>query len=252
MTPRGTWPVMTTSGTRVHVGRRDARDRVRGTRAARDDGHAHVARGARVAVGLVHGALFVARQHVLDLRGVVQRVVNLDGLAAWVAEHEVDAFGLERGDNRLRRPSCVLPCFSRAGCRGRAARPWRPPSRLATSRACPPWAAGWPSQRPQPRRSQWFLACVRHDYIRPLVCGRDELRVLREHAVVMLRRRRLPGGAAAFQLGVVHVQRERAVLRCRPSPGRLPPRARWGRLPQPRGSRAPRPGPSSRPRSGRR
>ena len=85
----------------VHVGRRNARHRVRGARAAGDDDHAHVARGARVAVGLVHGALFVARQHVLDLVRVVQRVVYFDGLAAGIAEHEVDALGFERGHHGL-------------------------------------------------------------------------------------------------------------------------------------------------------
>ena len=63
--------------------------------------HAHLARGARVAVGHVRGALLVAGEHVADLLGVVERVVDLDGLAAGVAEDGVHALGLEAGDDGL-------------------------------------------------------------------------------------------------------------------------------------------------------
>ena len=85
----------------IHVCGRDARHRVRGTRAARHQHNANLARGARVAVGHVRGALFVAGEHMVQLLAVVQRVVNFDGLATGVAEHGVDAFGLKRSDNRL-------------------------------------------------------------------------------------------------------------------------------------------------------
>ena len=63
--------------------------------------NANLARGARVAVGHVRGALFVAGEHMVQLLAVVQRVVDFDGLATGVAEHGVDAFGLKRSDNRL-------------------------------------------------------------------------------------------------------------------------------------------------------
>ena len=194
---------------RVHVGRRDARDRVRGPRAAGDDGHAHVARGARVAVRLVHGALFVTRQHVSDLGGIVQCVVDLDGLAAWIAEHEVDAFGLERGHDGLgagHAPSLLRRLAAKAARRalGGRRRSWLRHALSSLGGRLAVAAAGG--------RAASGLACVRHATYAPLSCRRDEPRVLREHAVVMLRRRRLPGRAAAFQLGAVHVQRERAIL----------------------------------------
>ncbi len=60
----------------------------------------------------VHGALLVAREHVRDLVGIVQRVVELDGLAARVAEHEVvTPFGLELATTAS-APVMVLPCFA--------------------------------------------------------------------------------------------------------------------------------------------
>ena len=86
---------------RVHVGRGDARDRVRGAGTGRDDDHAGTPRHARIAVRLMNRALLVASKDVRDLLAVVERVVDLDRLAAGITEHQIDALGLERGDNRL-------------------------------------------------------------------------------------------------------------------------------------------------------
>ena len=71
----------------VHVGRSDARHRVRGTRARRDDGHARTPRRTRIAVGLVNRTLLVTSEDMRDLLAVVERVVNLDRLPAGIAEH---------------------------------------------------------------------------------------------------------------------------------------------------------------------
>ena len=86
----------------VHIGGGDAGDRVGGAGAGGHDDHADVARGARIAVGLVHRALFVAGKHMVKLLAIVERVVDLDGLAARIAEHQVDALGLEGGHHGLR------------------------------------------------------------------------------------------------------------------------------------------------------
>ena len=86
----------------VHIGGGDAGDRVGSARAGGNDDHADVARCARIAIGLVHRALLMTGEHMMQLLAVVERVVDLDGLAARVAEHQVDAFGLERGHHSLR------------------------------------------------------------------------------------------------------------------------------------------------------
>ena len=85
----------------VHVGGRDARDRIGGARPARHDGHADAARRPRIAVRLVHGTLLVAREHMAEHLRVVERVVDLDSLPTRVAEYQIDSLGLERGDDRL-------------------------------------------------------------------------------------------------------------------------------------------------------
>ena len=85
----------------IHVGGGDARHRVSGTGAGGDQHHAHLAGGAGIAVCHVRGTLLVAGKHMVDLLGVVQRVVNLDGLAARVAKERIDALGLKAGDNSL-------------------------------------------------------------------------------------------------------------------------------------------------------
>ena len=57
---------------------------------------------ARIAVGLVHRALLMTGEHMMQLLAVVERIVDLDGLAARIAEDQVDALGLERGHHGLR------------------------------------------------------------------------------------------------------------------------------------------------------
>ena len=49
----------------------------------------------------MHRSLLVASEDMRDLLAVVERVVDLDRLATGVAEHQIDALGLERGDNGL-------------------------------------------------------------------------------------------------------------------------------------------------------
>ncbi len=86
----------------VHVGGGDARDRVGGTRTGRDDDNTDLARGARIAISLVHRALLMAGEHVMKLLAVVKRIVNFDGLAAGITEDPIDALSLKRGHNGLR------------------------------------------------------------------------------------------------------------------------------------------------------
>ena len=124
----------------VHVGRGDAGHRVRGARPRGDDGHAGAPGGAGVAVGHVHGPLLVAGEHVGDLVGVVQRVVELDGLAARVAEHRRHPLGLEAGDDGLgAKHGAALLGRARARTPGRALGGGVAPDRrcrLALGRRC--------------------------------------------------------------------------------------------------------------------
>ena len=64
-------------------------------RARGDERDADIAGGARVAVGRVHGRLLVAHQHVLDAVLLVQRVVDVEHRAAWVAPEVLDTLGLQ-------------------------------------------------------------------------------------------------------------------------------------------------------------
>ena len=86
----------------VHIGGCDAGNGVGGAGAGGDDDDADVARGARIAVGLVHRTLLMTGEHTMQLLAVVERIVDLDGLAARVAEDQVDALGLKRGHHGLR------------------------------------------------------------------------------------------------------------------------------------------------------
>ena len=85
----------------VHEGGRDAGDSVRGAGAGGDEHDADLAGGASVAVGHVGRTLLVACQDVVDFLAVVERVVDLDGLATGIAKERVDALGLETGDDGL-------------------------------------------------------------------------------------------------------------------------------------------------------
>ena len=60
-----------------------------------DQRHAHLAGGARIAIGCVHGGLLVAHQHVLDAFLLVQRVVDVEHRAAGVAPEVLDPLGLQ-------------------------------------------------------------------------------------------------------------------------------------------------------------
>ena len=75
---------------RVHHRRGNAGDQVGGARPRRGDGHADPAACARVTIGHVRGALFVAHQHVAN-RVIEQRIVGRKNSAARVPEDGVHA-----------------------------------------------------------------------------------------------------------------------------------------------------------------
>ena len=72
-------------GNGVEHGGGDAGDEIGGAGAAGGDGHADLARGARVAVGHVRCALLVADQDVMDGK-LAQRVVDGQDGSAGIAE----------------------------------------------------------------------------------------------------------------------------------------------------------------------
>ena len=88
-------------GNRIEHGRGNAGDQVGRAGTAGGNGHAHLARGARVAVGHVRRALLVAHQDVADGK-LAQRVVRRQNRAARIAEDGVDAFADQRGPEDLR------------------------------------------------------------------------------------------------------------------------------------------------------
>ncbi len=106
-------------GNRIHVGRRDAGHRVGEARAGGHQRHAHVARGARIAVRRVHGRLLVPYQHVLDGVLLVEGVVDVEHRPARVAPHVLHAFGLQCLDEDL-GPHEVLGSSGGAGGVGSA------------------------------------------------------------------------------------------------------------------------------------
>ena len=85
----------------VHVGGRNAGDRVGHAGAGGDQGHADVARGARIAIGSMHGSLLVAHQHVLHGVLLVERVVNVENCATGIAPDVLHAFGLQGLDENF-------------------------------------------------------------------------------------------------------------------------------------------------------
>src|SRR5574337_95549 len=86
---RGHLPGENNHGDRVHVGRGNAGDRVRGPRPRRDDDDAGPARGPRVPVGHVDRALLVPHQYVPHGR-VEERVVDGQHRASGEAEYRID------------------------------------------------------------------------------------------------------------------------------------------------------------------
>jgi len=80
---------------RIHVGRRDAGDGVRHTRAGGHERNTDVAGRARIAVGGVHRGLLMAHQHVLDGVLLVQGVVDVQNGATGIAPDVLDVLGLQ-------------------------------------------------------------------------------------------------------------------------------------------------------------
>ena len=110
-------------GDGVEHGGGDAGDEIGRAGAAGGNGHAHIARGARVAVGHVRGALLVAHQHVTDGK-LAQRIVGGQNSAARIAEDVRNALAHQRGPQNLsarqargRGEVSVRVFRLRAGCR---------------------------------------------------------------------------------------------------------------------------------------
>jgi hypothetical protein len=76
---------------RVHVGGRQAGDRVGDTGAGGDKGDADRVRAARIGIGRVDGSLLVAHQDVLEFVLLVDGVVDVENRAARIAEDVLDA-----------------------------------------------------------------------------------------------------------------------------------------------------------------
>ena len=96
-----TWPVMQTSGDGVGPGVRDRRDEVGGAGPRGREDDADAAGRPRVALRHVAGALLVAGEDVAQRRALGERVVERQGRAAGQAEHDLDAVGLERAQERV-------------------------------------------------------------------------------------------------------------------------------------------------------
>jgi hypothetical protein len=86
---------------RVHVGGGDPGNGVGDARAGSDERDPDLARGARVAVCRVHGALLVANEHVLHLVLLEELVVDEQDRAAGIAEDNLDAFFLQAANDDL-------------------------------------------------------------------------------------------------------------------------------------------------------
>ncbi len=88
-------------GNGIQHGGGDAGDEIGCTGAAGGDGDADLARGARIAVGHVRGALLVADQDVMNGE-LAQRVVGGQDGSAGIAEDGGDAFAYQCGPQDLR------------------------------------------------------------------------------------------------------------------------------------------------------
>ena len=84
----------------IHVGVGDAGDGVGRAGAGGNEHDAGPSADARIALGHVSRALFVADEDVLDLR-VEESVVGRQDRAAGIAEDDIDAFGNQALDNDL-------------------------------------------------------------------------------------------------------------------------------------------------------
>ena len=75
----------------------DPGHQVRSARAGRSQANAHLAGGARITLRGMYGALFVARENVIQPIGMmVQMIVNRDYLTARVTEYRIGSFGYKR------------------------------------------------------------------------------------------------------------------------------------------------------------
>ena len=97
-----TWPVMKTVGTESIIASAIGGDQVGRARARGRERDADPARGLRVALGRVAGALLVARLDVGQI-GVVERVVGRQVGAAGDPEDVLDALGLQGLEKCIRR-----------------------------------------------------------------------------------------------------------------------------------------------------
>jgi len=104
---------------RVHVGVGDGGDEVRRPWPARAHADAHLARGLGVALGGVTAHLLVADQHVLQLLGAEQRVVDGQDRPTRHPEDPVHAFQLERPDHRLGTRHLLARHRTSTSCRER-------------------------------------------------------------------------------------------------------------------------------------
>ena len=80
----------------IEHGRRDAGNEIGGAGAAGGDGHADLARGARVAVGHVRCALLVTDEDVVNGK-LAQRVVDRQDGSAGITEYGFNALADQRG-----------------------------------------------------------------------------------------------------------------------------------------------------------
>ena len=77
-------------GRGIEHGRGDSGDHVRCAGAARCHGDAYAAGGARITIGHVRSALFVANENVVQL-GFAERVVDGENRAAWISKDMLNA-----------------------------------------------------------------------------------------------------------------------------------------------------------------
>ncbi len=89
-------------GNRVEHSRGDAGNEVGGAGTAGGDGHAYLARGARVAVGHVGRALLMAHQHVTNHGKLAQRIVGGQNGAAGIAKDICNSLADQRGPDDFR------------------------------------------------------------------------------------------------------------------------------------------------------
>ena len=90
------------NGRRIHVGIRDAGDRVGSTGTRGDKGHAHLSGSTGVAFGHVHGTLLMSHKVVsYAISRTPQLIINVQHRATWIAEDRIDTFVHECFDQDL-------------------------------------------------------------------------------------------------------------------------------------------------------